>query len=336
MPDRLAGPQRAADPRLPGRPGRRLPDDGDPEGDGALRLTSNGGFSSGFILYQDALPLTAGLDIRFSFFAYNGSGADGFSFFIADGAAESHAAGRGRRQPRLRPAERDRRAWWAATSASASTSTATSPTTARTAAAAARRNPPDDALPRPRQRSGDRAAGTTTYCLLATEDVGANGSLDKPGATQPRRRRPSGSPHHRRPAVDRPDAQVTGLLKPARGDELHRGVPPAAAAEPAADVQVRLRASTGGSTNIHEIRALDVESINPLPRLELAKRNNGPYVTGGSGTFTLTASHRGRHRGRPGDLARSPSPTRCRPARSPPSRPAPAGTAARRWSARRR
>ena len=63
-----------------------LPAGGDPDGDGALRLTSNNSFSSGFILYQDALPLTAGLDIRFSFYAYNGTGADGFSFFVADGA----------------------------------------------------------------------------------------------------------------------------------------------------------------------------------------------------------------------------------------------------------
>ena len=88
VPDRVAGAQPGRRSPAARSASRRLPAGGGPdlEGDGALRLTSNDGFSSGFILYQDALPLTAGLDVRFSFYAYNGTGADGFSFFVADGA----------------------------------------------------------------------------------------------------------------------------------------------------------------------------------------------------------------------------------------------------------
>jgi len=94
---------------IPGCPRNQpsIPAGGDANGQGALRLTSNVGDNTGFVLYQDALPFTAGLDLTFSFYDYNtiptfvSTGADGVSFFLADGAA--HDPRRLRGQPGLRP-----------------------------------------------------------------------------------------------------------------------------------------------------------------------------------------------------------------------------------------
>ena len=49
-------------------------------------------YNTGFVLYPDALPFTAGLDLTFSIYDYDsvrtsaGTGADGVSFFLADGS----------------------------------------------------------------------------------------------------------------------------------------------------------------------------------------------------------------------------------------------------------
>ena len=264
-----------------------LPDGGDPDGDGALRLTSNNGFSSGFILYQDALPLTAGLDIRFSFFAYNGSGADGFSFFVADGAqnltqpgADGGSLGYAQRNdtPGLLGGYFgvgiDEYGNFANDSEN-------------------RGNGCPD--PAPGGLQPDHVSlrgpgnGTTGYCLLATRDVSGTGSLDRPGAND----RDDDVQRDVRITVDPlsdPDAMVTVYLKLPSETTYREVLREPLPDNPPPTFKFGFSASTGGSTNIHEIRALVVNSINPLPRLKLEKSNTGPFVTGGSGTFTLTAS----------------------------------------------
>ena len=131
-------------------------------------------------------------------------------------------------------------------------------------------------------------SGVDQYCRLATAGAGAIGSLDKPGATD----RDDGVQRDVRITVDplsQSGAQVTVYLKtPAQTEYtevLRQPLPP----NPPPTFKFGFSASTGGSTNIHEIRTLVVDSINPLPRLKLEKSNNGPFVTGGSGAFTLTA-----------------------------------------------
>ncbi|MEJ5868475.1 hypothetical protein WDV85_12090 [Pseudokineococcus sp. 5B2Z-1] len=57
----------------------------DAPGAGALRLTPAENGVSGFVLYDQALPIRAGLDITFTSYQYGGDGADGISFFLADG-----------------------------------------------------------------------------------------------------------------------------------------------------------------------------------------------------------------------------------------------------------
>ncbi|MCU0567826.1 MAG: DUF4347 domain-containing protein [Oculatellaceae cyanobacterium Prado106] len=73
---------------LPGNAG--VPD---PVGQGVLRLTNTSTDQAAFVLYNRALPANAGLEITFDLFAYGGTGADGLSFFLIDGAASPTTAG---------------------------------------------------------------------------------------------------------------------------------------------------------------------------------------------------------------------------------------------------
>ncbi|HVB54734.1 MAG TPA: tandem-95 repeat protein [Candidatus Acidoferrales bacterium] len=70
-----------------------LPAGGDPAGSGALRLTDNAAFTSGFILDNEQLPTQAGLVVSFDQYQYDGTGADGLSFFLANGAYNLTAPG---------------------------------------------------------------------------------------------------------------------------------------------------------------------------------------------------------------------------------------------------
>lgn len=65
----------------------------DPIGQGVLRLTNVSNDQAAFVLYNRALPANAGLSIAFDLFAYGGTGADGLSFFLIDGATSATTAG---------------------------------------------------------------------------------------------------------------------------------------------------------------------------------------------------------------------------------------------------
>ena len=56
----------------------------DPQGSGTLRLTSSNNNQAAFVLFNQPIPSAEGLAITFDFFTYNGSGADGISFFLID------------------------------------------------------------------------------------------------------------------------------------------------------------------------------------------------------------------------------------------------------------
>lgn len=77
-------------------PGCATPTALDAAGSGVLRLTTNapaGPGTSGFTLYNSALPASAGLDITFTQYQWGGNGADGISLFLVDGATSLTAPG---------------------------------------------------------------------------------------------------------------------------------------------------------------------------------------------------------------------------------------------------
>ncbi|MDY7024667.1 MAG: DUF4347 domain-containing protein, partial [Cyanobacteriota bacterium] len=65
----------------------------DPDGSGALRLTSAILRETGFVIYDFPVRSDAGLEVTFDFHTYNGTGADGFSFFLIDGEASPQTSG---------------------------------------------------------------------------------------------------------------------------------------------------------------------------------------------------------------------------------------------------
>jgi hypothetical protein len=65
----------------------------DTAGNGALRLTGATGNQAAFVIDNRSLPLSAGLSINFSFSSYGGSGADGLVFFLIDASANPTVAG---------------------------------------------------------------------------------------------------------------------------------------------------------------------------------------------------------------------------------------------------
>ncbi|WBA42650.1 Ig-like domain-containing protein [Hymenobacter canadensis] len=66
---------------------------GDPNGQGYLQLTSVVLNQSGFAVDQTAFAAPQGFGISFEFFAYGGTGADGFSCFLFDGSTVTFAPG---------------------------------------------------------------------------------------------------------------------------------------------------------------------------------------------------------------------------------------------------
>lgn len=57
------------------------------DGNGSLRLTVNGTNQSGFVIYDRPIRSQFGLSISFDFFNYNGTAADGTTFFLIDANA---------------------------------------------------------------------------------------------------------------------------------------------------------------------------------------------------------------------------------------------------------
>jgi len=55
----------------------------DTSGNGALRLTNNGGSQVGAVFYQTSLPTSQGVDVTLQTYQYNGTGADGIVFTLA-------------------------------------------------------------------------------------------------------------------------------------------------------------------------------------------------------------------------------------------------------------
>jgi len=65
----------------------------DPVGDGWLRLTSNANWQAGTAINNSAFSSTEGVNISFDYATYGGNGADGFTFFLIDGATATPTLG---------------------------------------------------------------------------------------------------------------------------------------------------------------------------------------------------------------------------------------------------
>lgn len=60
---------------------------------GYLQLTNSLNYQAGSLFYNQPIPATAGLSVTFEQYQYGGNGADGIGFFLVDGATDLTSAG---------------------------------------------------------------------------------------------------------------------------------------------------------------------------------------------------------------------------------------------------
>jgi uncharacterized repeat protein (TIGR01451 family)/LPXTG-motif cell wall-anchored protein len=60
---------------------------------GYLQLTDSGTYANGTLLYNRAIPASAGISVEFEQYQYGGTGADGMAFFLVDGSTNLTQAG---------------------------------------------------------------------------------------------------------------------------------------------------------------------------------------------------------------------------------------------------
>jgi uncharacterized repeat protein (TIGR01451 family) len=283
-----AGTNTAQTP-IPGCPAGQpsIPSGGDPDGQGALRLTSNAGNSTGFILYESALPFTAGLDVTFSFFAYNGSGADGTTFFLSDGSkplttpgAFGGSLGYARRNT---PTVVDGLVGGYVGVGFDEYGNFANDGEGRGQGCS---NHPNNTLYPDRVTMRGPGSGQSQYCIV--NSVPAGGSIDNPRATSRTAPSVKRTVHIKVDPLSQQGAKILVQIDFGSGMQtvMDEALPP----NPPQTFKFGFAASTGGSNNIHEIQNVVIDSILPLPRLTLAKTNGGPFTAGGTGSFTLTAS----------------------------------------------
>jgi len=281
---------------IPGCPAKQpsIPAGGDPSGQGALRLTSNLDDNTGFVLYQAALPFTAGLDLTFSIYDYNtiptfvSTGADGVSFFLADGS-----------KPLTTPGGFGGSLGYAQT---------TEPFAVdgilggylgvgfdefgnfgnNLEGRGAGCNQPDSGFYANYVTLRGPGSGQTGYCILTRVNASSYGSIDAPSA---KTRTATGVKRSVHIVVDPPSQPGAHILVQTDFGSgfvtiMNAPEPP----NPPPTFKFGFAASTGGANNIHEINATVINTILPVPRLAIAKTDTGPFIAGGTGTFTLTPS----------------------------------------------
>jgi Domain of unknown function DUF11/Bacterial lectin len=259
-------------------------------GAGELR----GARSTSAALYEAALPFTAGLDVTFNFFDYNtiptfvSTGADGVSFFLADGS-----------KPLVTPGGFGGSLGYAQT---------TDPFLVdgilggylgvgfdefgnfgnNTEGRGAGCNQPDNGFYPNYVTLRGPGSGQSGHCILDRVNVAGYGAIDAPAAksrTAPDVKR---TVHIVVDSPSQPGAHILVQMNFGSGSQTVMDAPEPP--NPPPTFKFGFAASTGGANNIHEINATQIDTILPVPRLVIAKTDTGPFVAGGTGTFTLTPS----------------------------------------------
>jgi uncharacterized repeat protein (TIGR01451 family) len=261
-----------------------LPPGGDPPGSGALRLTDNGTGRAGFVFYNRALPLTAGVQVDFDFFAYRGNGAtgaDGLAFFLADGNVNLTQPGGYGGALGYAPNRVNGQHGLAGGYIGLGLDEYGNYSNASTEGTGCPPNPAVGFRPQSVALRGP-GSGLSGYCLIGTTAVGGFGGLSRPAATS---RTAAGVLHSARLVIDplgRPGAQLTVSIDFHDGAGLRQVFQAPLPPNPPSTFKFGFAAATGGSVNIHEIRFLRVSTVDELPRLTLTKVHSGGGVVAGT------------------------------------------------------
>jgi hypothetical protein len=282
-------------------------DTADAVGSGALRITQKQGAQTGFLLNDHALPTKAGLDISFDMFQYGGNGADGITFFLSDGAYaltsvgaaggslgySNSTKGSGIGKPGvphgLLGVAFD--AYGNFTYETNNASCATDPTWIGAA-----RSPQTVAVRGPGVLKTD-GTWNDGYCLLGAPKAPTDGKGIDNTATQTR----AAAVRHVRIVIDPPtDAapQVSVYLGDlgdgsATAPTLVAQVPEPSILATTPTFKFGWAGSTGGSTDVHEVSALVVDTVNVIPpQLTEAATSPAAFDAGGAATVGFTATVR--------------------------------------------
>ena len=294
-----------------GSPAAQVPascaDTADAAGSGALRITQKQGAQTGFLLNDHALPTKAGLDISFDMYQYGGNGADGITFFLSDGAYaltsvgaaggslgySNSTKGSGIGKPGvphgLLGVAFD--AYGNFTYETNNASCATDPAWIGTA-----RSPQTVAVRGPGVPKTD-GTWNDGYCLLGAPKAPTDGKGIDNTATQTR----AAALRHVRIVIDPPtDAapQVSvylGDLGDSSGTApaLVTQVPEPAILASTPTFKFGWAGSTGGSTDVHEVSALVVDTVNVIPpQVTEAATSPAAFDAGGASSVGFTTTVR--------------------------------------------
>ena len=238
---------------------------------GLLRLTNNSTFQAGFAIDNASFPAPSGFSISFEYFAYNGTGADGFSVFLIDADKTSAAAfTSGAPGGALGYAQRniandannspgvpngyigigiDEYGNFANTSEGKVGGQVTGTTLVK------------DAVSVRGAGAGASAASTTDYPYLAGSST-LPFSLSIPAATA--RVTDPNSPDYRRAYIDVTPQTINGAVsykirvRIQHGTQIQTAIENVTVPTPPDNLRIGFSGSTGGSTNFHEIDNLAV------------------------------------------------------------------------------
>ncbi len=294
-----------------GSPAGQVPascaDTADASGSGALRITQKQGAQTGFLVNDHPLPTKAGLDISFTMYQYGGSGADGITFFLSDGAYaltsvgaaggslgySNSTSGSGMGKPGvphgLLGVAFD--AYGNFTYETNNPSCATNPAWIGTA-----RSPQTVAVRGPGVQKSD-GTWNDGYCLLGAPKAPTDGKGIDNTATQTR----AAAQRHVRIVIDPPtdpSPQISVYLgdlgdASSAAPSLVAQVPEPGILASTPTFKFGWAGSTGGSTDVHEVSALVVDTVDPLsPQLTASATSPAAIDAGGSAAVSFDASTR--------------------------------------------
>jgi uncharacterized repeat protein (TIGR01451 family) len=285
----------------------------DPNNDGALRLTSAEFKQAGYVIYNATIPTANGLDITFDYYSYGGSGGDGLSFILIDGNANPTKPGGSGGSlgyaPLVYPSTGINQPGIAGGYLAVGFDEFGNFINSLEGRNAGCPTSPHASILSPNTVSVRGAAGVggtisqlpafQGYCLLQS-----SGMLSK-SLSAPDVKRSSAIVRHVRIVLD-----VSGTLSIyidfGAGYQLAMPALKLAdiATQPSAPATVKLAfaGSTGGNTNIHEVRNLVVRADRIGTRI--TKTHSGDFANGRRGTYRLELANSGTLATSPGASAR--------------------------------
>lgn len=260
----------------------------DASGSGALRLTNNSGNQSGFVIYNTSLSESQGLQVIFDLFMYNGTGADGISFFIIDGSYSPTVAGANGGS--LGYAQKSGTGCCDAPGLVGGFIGIGFDSYGNFSSATEGRVGGPGFVP---GTVAIRGAASTSYAYITGfQSGGAAAAVPFTMTNNSATTRPTAV--RVRVLLSTSNVLTVDMDSSGAGTAYQNVIPPtdlnAIAGQPPFPQTFKFgwAASTGGSNDIHEVR--NFVSTNAPPYLTITNQHNGAFTKGGTGTYTIQAS----------------------------------------------